>query len=73
MPPGCVVQAPDGRHICFEFNTPGRFCNFGPACRFAHVCGRCFKKDVPMFSCNHQAVQPPASPAGAAPWVAQRR
>ena len=48
---GGVNKTPDGRNVCFRFNQEGGGCK--TKCRFAHVCGVCFKKDVPMFRCNH--------------------
>ncbi len=49
--PGCKSTTPDGRPICYRYNNKSERCNTGK-CTFAHVCGVCFAKDVPMWSCN---------------------
>jgi len=51
-PANCAAKTPDGRPICFRFNKKGEQCN--KRCSFAHVCGVCFKDNVPMHKCNHQ-------------------
>ena len=52
-PPNCASQTPEGKKICYDFNGSG--CDRGDKCRFAHVCGVCFKKGKPMGSCDHKA------------------
>ena len=46
---GCARTTPDGKGVCYSFNSQG--CNT-PDCRFAHVCGVCFKAGVDMHSCS---------------------
>ena len=48
---GCARTTPDGKQICYRFNA-GSTCSNTP-CTFEHVCGVCFKKNVPMGKCNH--------------------
>ena len=50
-PEGCEAQTPEGVNICFAFNSGG--CS-GKKCNFAHVCGKCFKKGVPIYKCDHK-------------------
>ena len=55
--PGCASRTPepDSKPICYRFNNESQRCqNGGSKCRFAHVCGVCFARDVPMYKCNHQ-------------------
>ena len=51
QPNGCQQKTPDGKPICFRFNTragcPSRNCNF------CHMSGVCFKDKQPMYSCSH--------------------
>ena len=54
---GCAAATPTGTRICFAFNNKGEGCKRGAACQFAHVCGVCFQKDVPMFECKHPGAQ----------------
>ena len=54
---GCSAAMPTGTRICFAFNNKGEGCKLGVACQFAHVCGVCFQKDVPMFECKHPGTQ----------------
>ena len=51
-PPNCSTKTPDGKQICFKFNTHGG-CDV-QGCHFAHVCGTCFKKGSPMGQCAHK-------------------
>ena len=47
----CAKTTPDGKlHVCFDYNdgTCSR-----RNCRFAHVCGICFKEGSPMWDCDH--------------------
>ena len=46
---GCARATPDGKGICFGFNAGS--CN-APDCKFAHVCGVCFKAGVNMHNCS---------------------
>ena len=48
----CASATADGRPICYAFNNSRLGCKKAK-CRFAHVCGVCFAKDVPMFRCPH--------------------
>ena len=50
---GCKKVTADGKAICFRFNNPKEGCK-KTNCKFAHVCGRCFKAGVPMHKCDHQ-------------------
>ena len=54
---GCAAATTSGSRICFAFNNRSEGCKRGAACPFAHVCGVCFAKDVPMFDCKHQGMQ----------------
>ena len=36
---GCRRSTPDGKPICFRYNSPGGCSNSG--CKFLHVCGSC--------------------------------
>ena len=54
---GCAAATPQGTRICFAFNNKGEGCKRGAGCPFAHVCGVCFAKEVPMFDCKHKGVQ----------------
>ena len=47
----CKSHMADREEICYAFNDRNRGCQ---GCVRAHVCGVCFKKNSPMFSCNHQ-------------------
>jgi hypothetical protein len=49
---GCSAATPDGTKICYKFNNELQKCKI-PNCTFAHVCGICFAKGVPMYSCSH--------------------
>jgi len=49
-PKGCTDRTPDGKNICFGFNTK-EGCTRAP-CPFAHVCGKCFTPNVPIFQCQ---------------------
>ena len=51
---GCASHTPDGQRICYGFNNSAERCA-KTSCIFAHVCGKCFAKDVPMYSCSHPA------------------
>jgi hypothetical protein len=46
---GCKRKTPDGKSICFPFNTQG--CT-AASCQYMHVCGRCFKQGTPMSTCT---------------------
>jgi hypothetical protein len=48
---GCASKTNDGQDICYKFNSE-QGCT-ASKCRFAHVCGVCFAKGVPMHSCLH--------------------
>ena len=50
---GCASKTPDGRPICCQFNNQSGRCG-QVKCKFAHVCGVCFVKEVPMYACTHQ-------------------
>jgi hypothetical protein len=54
--PGCAARTPepDSKLICYKFNKEAQRCSSAAKCRFAHVCGVCYKKDTPMYQCNHQ-------------------
>ena len=41
-----------GALICFALNNPNEKCK-KRKCSFEHVCGKCFKKDRPMYACDH--------------------
>ena len=56
-PHGCQSKTPDGKAICFSYNTPGQACR--PKCTFLHVCGRCFGQR-PMYRCSGNASAPAA-------------
>ena len=47
----CASKTNDGQDICYRFNGEQGCDN--AKCRFAHVCGVCFAKGVPMHSCLH--------------------
>ena len=49
---GCASETPDGKKICYPFNKKGQGCKRAK-CIFEHVCGVCFKPNVPMFECWH--------------------
>ena len=54
---GCASRTPepDSQAICYRFNNAALRCQVGVTkCKFAHVCGICFAKDVPMYACAHQ-------------------
>jgi hypothetical protein len=46
---GCRNKTPEGKPVCFAFNNQGCTVN---ACKYMHVCGRCFKQGVSMASCG---------------------
>ena len=48
---GCASKTSDGKDICYRFNGE-QGCD-ATKCRFAHVCGVCFARGVPMHSCLH--------------------
>jgi hypothetical protein len=48
----CANTTPDGTKICFKYNNEKEKCK-NPSCSFAHVCGVCFAKGVPLYSCTH--------------------
>ena len=50
---GCAERTSSGEPICFRFNDKTQGCA-RPKCFFAHVCGVCFRKGVPMHQCKHQ-------------------
>ena len=50
---GCHFRTPDGRQVCFGFNNKKEGCKRAH-CHMAHVCGVCFKKDMPMHKCKHE-------------------
>jgi hypothetical protein len=54
--PGCAPRTPepDSKLICYKYNNEQTRCNNQGKCRFAHVCGVCFKKNIPMYKCDHQ-------------------
>ena len=39
--------------MCYAFNNKGENCSRSD-CSYAHVCGRCFAKNVPMYDCSHK-------------------
>ena len=43
----------DGTKICYKFNNEKEMCK-KLGCSFAHVCGVCFAKGLPMYSCTHK-------------------
>jgi hypothetical protein len=43
-----AVKNPDGKPMCFAFNTGG--CT-NSGCKFQHACGGCFKQNVSMKDC----------------------
>ena len=49
----CEHKAPDGRRICYAFNNPREGCT-NKACKFAHICGRCYAEGKPLFECDHK-------------------
>ena len=51
--PGCESTTPDGKNICYSFNNAKEKC-IRKDCRYAHVCGRCFKVNRPMYACDHK-------------------
>jgi len=51
-PPGCAAMTPQGKPVCFRFNS-GTCNSSKKQCRYAHVCGVCFKVGVPMTTCKH--------------------
>jgi hypothetical protein len=46
---GCASNTPDGKSICYAFNSAG--CKASP-CKFMHVCGRCFSVGTSMKDCR---------------------
>ena len=48
---GCASKTSDGLSICYRFNSD-QGCE-SAKCSFAHVCGVCFAKGVPMQACLH--------------------
>ena len=56
-PESCAPVTPDGERICFHLNNKERKCQHGQKCKFAHVCGRCFRKNTPLYECNHQGAR----------------
>ena len=52
-PSDCARSTPEGKGICYAFNTQGKGCSKGARCPFEHVCGVCFKAGTPMYSCSH--------------------
>ena len=48
--PRCAAKTPDGKGICFAYNTRGQGCQ-RKACTFEHVCGVCFQKGHGAYSC----------------------
>ena len=55
----CGPVTPDGQGICFDLHNRERTCQRGQRWRFAHVCGRCFQRNTPLFECNHQGLERP--------------
>ena len=51
---GCANRTPNDEPICFKFNNAQEKC-FNKSCKFAQVCGKCFKKGVPMYECSHNS------------------
>ena len=51
---GCEDETPEGNRVWYAFNTPAEKCQRKKGCPFAHVCGVCFKKGQPMYSCDHK-------------------
>ena len=47
---GCAFKTPDGKNICFAFNTRDQ-ARSAKKCKYLHVCGRCFK-DHPLYQCS---------------------
>ena len=48
-PKGCMATLPDGRPVCFRYNSTG--CQ-APNCRFVHACGKCGAMGHPMGECS---------------------
>ena len=46
---GCKRMTPDGRPICYRFNSPGGCVK--DKCNFVHVCGNCCAKDHNLTTC----------------------
>ena len=49
----CKARLAEGKMICWPFNAKDQKCTAGRACTFEHVCGICFKVNVPMHACTH--------------------
>jgi hypothetical protein len=45
-------ETPDGKAICYAYNTKGSRCKLKAKCRFAHVCARCGVAKCPMYECT---------------------
>ena len=53
----CASATPDGQAICYAFNDAYKRCK-NKACKFVHVCGRCFLKH-PLYQCQGNRAMPP--------------
>ena len=56
-PANCKSAMPDGRQICYAFNTGKDKCKFGTNCKRAHACRRCFGNH-PLQQCAVGQKQP---------------
>ena len=48
----CAAKTPEGKQICFAWNSASQKCSHGKACKFLHVCGKCFAKGHPAHECQ---------------------
>jgi hypothetical protein len=45
------AKTPDGKYVCFNYNKAVG-CSHGTACKFQHVCGKCFAPGITMLACQ---------------------
>ena len=45
-------MTPDGKPICFSYNSAYERCARGKKCRFLHVCSGCFEKGHNFPNCS---------------------
>ncbi|CAE8681799.1 unnamed protein product, partial [Polarella glacialis] len=62
-PHGCHWTTPDGKGVCFDWNTPDGCKNKNR--QFVECCGRCFSLKRPIFRCGGNAKLPETQGAGA--------
>ena len=49
----CASRTPEGDNICYACNTAAERCTM-KGCPFKHVCGKCIRPKVPLYSCDHK-------------------